>query len=41
MFQGKGEYKLLEFMKEMTETAEEFTEKSTSLEEQLKVAGPH
>ena len=31
----KGEHKLLEFFKEMNETAEEFIEESTSLEEQL------
>ena len=35
MFQEKGEYKLLEFIEEMNEIAEEFTEESTSLEEQL------
>ena len=35
MFQEKGEHKLLEFIEEMNETAEEFTEESTSLEEQL------
>ena len=35
MFQEENEHKLLEFIKEMNETAEEFIEESTSLEEQL------
>ena len=35
MFQEKGKYKLLEFIKEANETTEEFTEESTYLEEQL------
>ena len=35
MFQEKGEYKLLEFIEEMNETAKEFIEEPTSLEEQL------
>ena len=34
-FQEKGEHKLLEFIMEMNETAEEFIEESISLEEQL------
>ena len=35
LFQEKGVHKLLEFIEEMNETAEEFIEESTSLEEQL------